>query len=119
MAAADSAKVRFWIQIALTVAVTVGGGFMSYVLSGIANQLNENKVQQSVLSEKVDKLTVSVTTVSTTLTEGAMKLLQSQVEINNVQQTEINSLKDRIGATEGDLKELRALQSVRLPGKSQ
>jgi hypothetical protein len=119
MPAADSNKVRFWIQIALTVAVTVGGGFMSYVLSGIKDQLSESKTQQTKLADKVDDMNTGLTKVSTTLTEGAMTLLQSQVKVNADQQVEINSLKDRIGVAEGDLKELRAYQNLRLPGKSQ
>lgn len=117
MGAADSAKLRFWIQVFIGGAITIGGAATGYILNNISDQMATFGVSQTKMSDKLDDQGNNLTKVSTTLTEGAMKTLQSVVETNNNQQVEINNLKDRVGNAEGDLKELRALQNMQLPGQ--
>lgn len=117
MAVADNTKVRFWVQVLSPVMVLIGAGFGGYVLNDIRSQLQEGKVSQDKLTEKVGTMNDNLTKVSTTLTEGAMKTLASVVETNGQQQVQIDGLKDRVGKAEGRLDTIDMLRNLQLPAQ--
>jgi hypothetical protein len=120
----NAVKIRLlaWIAVGITFpAIGIAGGLFASSISTALSDIKATQVtaatDQKTTATQVNSIQTSLAIVSTTVTEGLVKSVQGAVDVNVSQQGEINDLRDRVGAAEGDLKALKALQQVQLPSQ--